>query len=310
MALKIVEFFGFSPYDPIAEKFSKDRKCPFVEDKCIKPRHGACSIVTPTETKPIICCPNRMYANDFKILKDIARDVFSIDCSFIGLEEAREVIEDSNRSFVGDEVIMFGRYKAGELSLPTPSGQRSSETSKYYIDWVLAHLDKTGEIKEIVAVEIQTVDTTGNYTDQSESLFQGIQFQGAKGASRGFSASSPNWENVNKRILPQLIYKGQALRRETLCKKGLYFACPSQVMERILRRLGEELYAYDPGPGTITFCAYKIDENASPGSHRNIILDRKLTTTIEAVGNALISPRSLPEKNSYAKAIKNALTQP
>ena len=310
MALKIVEFFGFSPFDPIARQFVESRKCPFVEDRCIKPRHGACSIVTPTETKPIICCPNRMYANDFQILKDIAREVFSIECNFIGLEEARRIIADSNRTFVGNEVIMFGRYKAGELSLPTPSGQRSSETSKYYIDWVLAQLDEEGEIKEIVAIEVQTVDTTGNYTDQSNSLFQGIQFQKAKGVSPGFSASSPNWENVNKRILPQLIYKGQALRREALCKKGLYFACPVQVMERILRRLGEELYDYDPAPGTITFCAYRIDENAPLGSHRNIILDRKLTTTIEAIGNALISPRSIPEKNSYAKAIRNALTQP
>ena len=310
MALKIVEFFGFSPLDPVAKRHVEKRECPFVKKACIKPDHGACSVITPKETQPIICCPNRMYANDFQILKQIAKEVFCIDCNFIGLEYLERIKKNSNKNFIGNEVIMFGRYKAGELSLPTPKGQKKSETSKYYIDWVLAQLDNSGEVKEIVAVEIQTVDTTGNYSDQSKSLFQGIPFKGAKGASSGLSKSNLNWENVNKRILPQLIYKGRALQREDLCKSGLYFVCPIQVMDHILQRLGDNLHDHKPGSGTITFCAYKIDNNAASGLHRSIIPDRRFTTTAEEVGIALTSPRSIPEPNSYAKAVRKALAQP
>ncbi len=42
----------------------------------------------------------------------------------------------------------------------------------------------------------------------------------------GYSKAGVNWENVSKRILPQLIYKGYVLRRERLCSKGLFFVCP------------------------------------------------------------------------------------
>ena len=52
------------------------------------------------------------------------------------------------------------------------------------------------------------------------------------------STANPNWENVNKRIIPQLIYKGQVLQREEGCKKGLFFVCPTPVYHNITARLG------------------------------------------------------------------------
>ena len=55
-----------------------------------------------------------------------------------------------------------------------------------------------------------------------------------------------NWENVNKRILPQIIYKGHVLRLEERCTKGLYFVCPKQVYSRIRERLGGNLRADPP----------------------------------------------------------------
>ena len=78
--------------------------------------------------------------------------------------------------------------------------------------------------------EGQTIDTTGNYRTAREALLK----------DREIIADTVglNWENVSKRIIPQLIYKGQVLQREELCKTGLFFVCPQPVYERVLNRLG------------------------------------------------------------------------
>ena len=62
------------------------------------------------------------------------------------------------------------------------------------------------------------MDTIGSYRAEREAILNGHPYSG--------KSVGPNWENVNKRILPQLIYKGHLLEREALCQSGLFFACP------------------------------------------------------------------------------------
>ena len=40
--------------------------------------------------------------------------------------------------------------------------QRSGH-GNYFVDWILAHLTADGMLDGFVAVEVQTMDTTGNY---------------------------------------------------------------------------------------------------------------------------------------------------
>ena len=68
--------------------------------------------------------------------------------------------------------------------------------------------------------------------------------------------SNLSFENIDKRILPQLITKGHVLRREPLCTKGLFFICPSAVHDRIMTRVGK-LDNYPIQSGSVAFSSPK-----------------------------------------------------
>ena len=111
----------------------------------------------------------------------------------------------------------------------------------------------------------------------------------------GASTAGFNWENVNKRILPQIIYKGHVLRQERLCKKGLFFVCPTPVYKKISERLGGgRLHPYPVQPGALTIMWYDIGPPASPGNQRELVNIGELTTTIDQVALAFTSPSNLP----------------
>lgn len=195
-------------------------------------------------------------------------------------------------------VAVFGRKWGGELRLPQKDG-----LGGYFVDWVLALLDGTGELVEFVAVEVQTIDTTGNYRPSRTALLEDER-------QIVDSTVGLNWENVSKRILPQLIYKGQVLQRENKCRKGLFFVCPTAVYRRIARRLGGEmaLIEYAMQPASITFLAYDLD-SSSPfidGDSLPLIGVQQRSTTVYRVQEAFNNV-TLPEANVYEKALEVAL---
>lgn len=294
MSLKIVELFGYAPEDPsvAARNARQTATCPFVQRKCIKKFrdgtvHGSCSLA-PATSNPVICCPNRMYAGNYNVLLDIARSCFG--------EDARLIRDLGDR--VGDDgdVVVFGKGWGKELRLPN----RGSGGS-YFVDWVLALLSPDGALREFVAVEVQTMDTTGSYEAQARQLLNGETGVGAS------ARAGINWENVSKRILPQLIYKGNVLRREPLCMKGLFFVCPRPVYARIMTRLGNVLQDYHPQPGALTFCWYDLGPIGGEGEFRPLVSSGRKTTTIDQVTMAFTSPQNLPAVGVYQEAITHQL---
>jgi hypothetical protein len=118
-----------------------------------------------------------------------------------------------------------------------------------------------------------------------------------------------NWENVSKRIIPQIIYKGQVLQREDLCKTGLYFVCPQPVYERVLRRLGgkEKLPIFPAQPASIHFVSYDYtEEGIADGVVVPLDVKEDHCTTVYKIQEAF-SAMSLPEGNVYRKAITRSL---
>ncbi|QDD95639.1 Type II restriction-modification system restriction subunit [Roseomonas mucosa] len=268
---------------------------------CIKPEHGSCSLEAMQDPSPVICCPNRLYAANFRILQDVSELAFGSGMSIIKPNAARHYIAAG--SATDNQVVTFGKYSGQELPLPNASG-----TGSYYLDWVLAKLSRSGRITEMTALEVQTIDTTGRYRDQAQNLFLGQQFRDAQGRTPGYSSAGFNWENVNKRILPQVIYKGHAIRREPRCTKGLFFACPKAVYDRILARLGGigAMLEYPLQPGAITFIAYDLGA-ASIGHHRPLRKVAHWTTTVDQVALAFTAPRNLPPVGVYENAANSAL---
>jgi hypothetical protein len=197
----------------------------------------------------------------------------------------------------GRNVIVFGRGWGVELQLPKVQGRGG-----YFVDWVLTLIGADGTIQSFVAVEVQSIDTTGNYREERAAYIQGRPFE-------GYSRAGLNWENVSKRILPQLIYKGHVLRRERLCQHGMFFVCPTPVYERIRGRLGGNLLAYPSlQPGSLTFRWYTVGSPAQPGARLPLVFEGQFITTVDQVALALTAPRDLPPPNVYEKAIRRALT--
>ncbi|MEI6349591.1 MAG: hypothetical protein WCP06_00625 [Verrucomicrobiota bacterium] len=295
MSLKVFEFFGFSPQDTSekAVAFRESGNCPFVGGTCIKrfksgTISGACS-VKPTTTGPVICCPNRMYAADYHVLLDVAQTCFGA--------EARLCRTAADLKGDGFDVHVFGKRWGKELRLPS-----RGKGGGYFVDWVLALIDSNRKLKEFVAIELQTMDTTGSYEAEINAYYRGENPEKS-------SVAGINWENVSKRILPQIIFKGHVLRREPLCTKGLFFICPAPVYQRILTRLGGKLEEYHPQAGALTFRWYDLGEDFTPGEPRVLESRGQRTTTIDQVALAFTSPSNLPAARVYEQAINAELGQ-
>lgn len=228
MASYIFEFFGYRSEDQSSQALSAaaNEKCPFIQDICEKTFSdgtisGVCSIRQATSKDAVVCCPIRLYADDYQILKNISDRAFKQNLPLVPGKDAIAFSQEHSQECVA----VFGKRWGGELRLPQKSGKGG-----YFVDWVLAWLDQQGDLLEFTAVEVQTIDTTGNYRNGFTTLKSGRKLEK--------TTAGLNWENVSKRILPQLIYKGQVLQREELCKKGLFFVCPEPVFNRIVERLG------------------------------------------------------------------------
>ncbi len=293
MALRITEFFGFQPSD-VSERavaIRATRSCPFLGQPCTKTfadgeKSGACTVI-PMTSAEVICCANRLYAENYKILQDVADVAFG--------PGARLIRPQAMASAQDRDVAVFGKRWGRELRIPQRTGGGS-----YFVDWILVLLKDGGEPAEFVAVEVQSIDTTGNYRAERDAYISG----------QAFTQTSPaglNWENVSKRILPQLIYKGHVLRRERLCLKGLFFISPTRVYERIRKRLARNLDPLHMQPGSLTFMWYELVPHVQHGLLRSLVLKGHVTTTVDQVALAFTAPQELPDAGVYEGAIRTAL---
>lgn len=295
----VSEFFGYLATDrsPAALDAADRKYCPFLQQTCVKTLSdrtisGACAI-KQKNSGPVICCPIRLYADDYRILRDVADKAFWPGLELIPGPAAKAEARRQDQPVVG----VFGKRWGGELRLPQREG-----IGGYFVDWVLALVGPQGLV-EFVAIEVQTIDTTNNYRDS---------LKGLAGIPRTIveSKAGLNWENVSKRILPQLIYKGQILQREDGCKKGLFFVCPTPVYEKTMSRLGGKagLTTVSLQPPAITFMGYNYADASviQPGIPVPLELEVEHTTTVyklqERFGNV-----ELPDANVYRDAINAAL---
>lgn len=309
MAAWLVEFFGYPPLDPMGMQVAAENGCPFVGGNCTKLDRnavplGGCSLQQVNAADAVICCPNRLYAENYKVLADVAERAFGPGHNLIAAREIPDLRQGAK--LTGLEVAVFGKKWGKELKIPQPRGG-DDETQSFYIDWVLARIDADGQLAEFTAVEVQTIDTTGSYNQAVAMYRDGQPYIDRHGRNPGATTAGFNWANVSKRILPQLIYKGYVLRREAKCTKGLFFICPSAVLRKVRDRLGGALLDYPIASGTITFLTYDLGAPQQPGVTRPLIFTDSFTTTVEQMAYAFVSPANLPAMGVYENAINDAL---
>lgn len=297
MPSRIVEFFGYSPLDdsPAARDARERKHCPFLGAQCQKTLSdksisGVCTL-EPKRGGPVVCCPCRLYAGNYQVLDDVSKAAFGENCELIPGHQATSSESAPGRT----RIAVFGKGWGKELRLPS-----RKVSGRYFVDWVLARLDPSGDLADFVAVEVQSIDTTGNYKQERLAYLRGEPYG-------GWSTVGFNWENVNKRILPQIIFKGHVLRRERLCKSGMFFVCPRPVYDRIRERLGGKLLEYVLQSGALTLMWYDIGPPVLIGNIRELRFCGKFTTTVDQVALAFTSPSNLPEANVYEAAIRAEL---
>ncbi len=303
MASNIVEFFGYSPDDRsvAAAHARKSMQCPFLGSQCTKKlSDGSVSGVCTLKQKnsgPVIICPIRLYADDYRILRDVAKQSVGDDKPLV----AGNAVTKFRSDHPGEDCIaVFGKRWGKELRLPNRSMTLGKKAGGYFVDWVLAHIDGDGNLVNFVAIEVQSIDTTGNYQAERQAYLAGRDFSGT-------STAGLNWENVNKRILPQIIYKGHVLRREPLCTKGLFFICPAPVYQKIEERLGGNLSSIHQQAGSLTVMWYDVGDAVPAGFIRDLNLVGQFTTTVDSVALAFTAPSNLPPPMVYEQAINAAL---
>lgn len=300
MAGRVYEWYGYPADDdsPAALDGALHQTCPFVPGPCTK-KGGACAVQPGAE--PIIVCPKRLYFDGHLFLREIAHDAFSrfdVDLGpdmlplLVSGDDAWRVAADTGVMQVG----VFGAGWSGELRLPEMQGAR------YSVDFTLTVVDPQGDLRAFVPVEVQSIDTTGSYKPSIEAL--------ATGRRIVQSNFGMNWENVNKRILPQLIVKGLMLQAERLCTTGIYFVTPEPVYDRVMARLGGEarLRRIPKQPGSITFVRYQYQgQRFSKGQPLELASMTGQTISTSDMSLAFISPENLPAAGAYEKSIRARL---
>lgn len=292
MPTKVLEFHGFLPLSDESKAFAARKWCPFVKAKCKKIQSGGVCVLKAPSSLPVIICPNRLYGNGFEVIARIARETFGDDCDLVTDLEAEKRRRDG--LLCGREIVVFGQGYSGEVGITAPAAE--GESGSFKVDYLLVKVGANLDPLSIVAVEVQTIDTTNSYKSASQSYYAEEQHPSQWG--EGSTNAGFNWENVTKRILPQIIYKGHALRREKLATHGLFFVLPDPVLQKIRTRVGSSLLEYPKGPGTVTFHSYQLAAIWS-GAERPLVPVSEFTTTVEQIAFAFVSPQNLPPLGIY-----------
>lgn len=293
----IVEIFGYAPDDLTvdARKAWKDKSCVFTGVPCTKTNHdksevyGVCSVTTMGEE--CIVCPNRMYADGYQILSDVAEDAFGS----------------------GLRLCLYSEYKALTLSgsdetvvvaLGHGSGQEVRLGRQLSMDWVLAKMQ--GDVLlEYVGIEVQSIDITGNYRDNWAS-YRDLPHSGSRVIER--SGHGMNWANVHKRLIPQLIRKGLIYSRSSKVASGLYFLLPDIVYKRFEAVIGADIEVEeDKSPDNLTVFTYGLGPKVPYGSVRSLVPERRIRFSLEEFSSRFVAGANLPSGDELDAAVRKGL---
>lgn len=291
----IVEIFGHAPDDatPNCRKFWRMGGCPFTHTGCKKSNHdksityGVCSVTSPQGD--CIVCPSRLYANDYAILKRIAEESFGTGIPFLMYGEYL------SRDVQGDEcIVALGRHSGKEIQV--------GGNGKMSMDWVLAHILR-GELESYTGIEVQSIDITGNYR-KNWLAYRKID----SAAVIPKSSHNLNWANVHKRLIPQLIRKGQVYAKSAYVKNGIYFVLPEIVFQGFEKILGGDIpEAPGKAPSVMTVHTYGLGPAVEHGSVRAIVPVRKMQFTLQSFIDRFVGGAHLPSSEDLDCAVKRVL---
>jgi len=296
----ICELFGYEPDDTSTSAHTNRETgyCPFLNDGCTKqvtegPQGkrqkvtlGVCSVVnskhqiekTLVHDEEVIICPNRLYADNYKSLKICIADALKKTIPVYSKEQYDTLKNNAltQPSKVPAEfTVMLGQRSGKEVSLSKPNVLSLS------LDWTFAHV-KNGKLQTIIPAEVQSLDITGTYRRGNWEAYMQNQ------TSAPPSGHGMNWANVWKRLIPQLIIKGNIALKNSLCSKGTYFVVPERVFQQFEKIIGTGALPTQPKPdkGVMTVITFDLGPRVGPGQIRDLVQIRKVRYKIQDIAQA------------------------
>jgi len=267
-----VEIFGYAPDDisQAAQELWTDEKCPFLGATCVKwdrearIHTGICTVNGPTGEhgrSEVIACWGRLYAEDYKVLRVVSAETFGslpfyLYDDYLALPAPRP----------DPVVVAIGKGHGKEIGFK--DGEIASS-----LDWVLA-VFRAGAVDQFIGLEVQSIDTTGNMRD-NRADYATLHMTRTAIPIRD-SGHGLNWANVWKRLIPQLILKGPALKSSALCKKGLFFVLPDEVYKRFEHLAPDIPQQSAPANNTVTVYTWGLGDRVAHGDRRELVRVRHL----------------------------------
>lgn len=293
-ARDLIEVFGYAPNDltPEVRTLWRLGGCPFLGKQCTKTNHdqtityGTCSVTSPDGD--IIICPNRLYAERYRVLRKIVSDCYGLNVPMMMFSEYVD-----QRGAEGKVVIALGMNSGKEIKL----------ARSLSMDWVLALVD-AGELVDYIGVEVQSIDITGNYRD----AWHGYKNFSDNTSVVPSSRHGLNWANVHKRLIPQIIRKGLVYSRSSLVTHGLFFIAPDIVYRKFEDVVGTDLpTTAAPARDTISVHTYGLGPEVAHGKQRTLQLIREVRFKMEDFANRFITGPNLPSGEELDKAVRSVL---
>lgn len=299
----ITEIFGHVPDDltPTARSYWAKNQCPFSGQTCIKWNHdnsicyGVCSVTGPGQGRPgrehVIICPRRLYADNHEVIRQAAMDAFPGVPFLLHQElQARRL----KRIVPAEFAVAVGHGSGKEIQV--------GGGDKLSMDWVIAHF-RRGQLSGFIGLEVQSIDTTGSYLE-TWTAYKTLPRN--PNATIPMASNGLNWANVHKRLIPQIIRKGEALHASPRCQ-GLYFVVPDEVYKRFEGIIGTIDDAEAPGPGVLTVMTYGLGPEVPPGQIRALVPIRTVRVKLAEFAAAFIAGGKLLDAEELERRIVQAV---
>jgi hypothetical protein len=250
---KILELFG-NPSKKIQginwQRVIQKQWCPFANTRCFKVRKsqpeisiGTCTVRYGRDNKDVIICPNRLLER---------KQVFTDCVHLLTLHEP------------GNEF-----HVVPEVSIPGGS-----------VDYFLVSA-KGGKVRDFVAIEFQTLDTTGTVWPERQRALKSLGLSVRPSDVQSTKGFGMNWKMTAKTILMQLHHKVQTFEH---INKHLVLVVQNYLLH-YMRAEFDFAHLGNPRIGdAMHFHAYKLNE--SEGVLR-LELESRVSTDAEGIAKCL-----------------------
>ena len=186
---------------------------------------------------------------------------------------------------IDSPAIALGQGSGSEVSTKTANGNLS-------MDWVIQRYHNEHGIiipVDYIGIEVQSIDITGNYKDAwhaYNAIHCGREVSCIPNSGHGL-----NWANVHKRLIPQIIRKGQIYKKSNRCA-GFFFILPEVVFSKFEELLGEIEHQLSASKNNLSILTYKLDPETAQGHIRPISLTKVIHYRLEDIIKAFSSTES------------------